>query len=67
MTPLELVQLPALMAVTSGSEEIMIALLDGPVTSDYPDLLSKRIQDIAGECVVDAARPAAVPVSMGRS
>ncbi len=47
MTPLELVQLPALMAVTSGSEDITIALLDGPVVFDHPDLLSERIQDIA--------------------
>lgn len=48
MTPLELVQLPALMAITSGSEDIMIALLDGPVVFDHPDLLSERIQDIPG-------------------
>ncbi len=48
MTPLELVQLPALMAVTSGSEDITIALLDGPVVFDHPDLLSERIQDIPG-------------------
>ena len=48
MTPLELVQLPALMAFTSGSEDIVIALLDGPVVLDHPDLLSERIRDIPG-------------------
>jgi subtilisin family serine protease len=48
MTPLELVQLPVLMAFTSGSENIMIALLDGPVVLDHPDLLSERIRGIPG-------------------
>ncbi|MEO7194206.1 MAG: S8 family serine peptidase [Pseudonocardiaceae bacterium] len=48
MTPLELVQLPPLMALTSGSEEIVVALLDGPVVLDHPDLLSARIHDIPG-------------------
>ncbi len=48
MTPLELVQLPALMALTRGSEDIVVALLDGPVALDHPDLLSERIHDVPG-------------------
>jgi hypothetical protein len=40
MTPLGPIQLPALMTLTSGSEDIVIALLDGPVALDHPDLLS---------------------------
>lgn len=39
MTHIELVQLPTLMAFTSGNENIVIVLLDGPVVLDHPDLL----------------------------
>jgi hypothetical protein len=48
MTPLELVQLPVLMVLTRGSEDIVVALLDGPVALDHSDLLSERIHAIPG-------------------
>jgi hypothetical protein len=48
MNPLELIQLPALIALTSGSEDIVVALLDGPVVLDHPDLFSERIHDTPG-------------------
>lgn len=60
MTPLEVVGLPALMALTSGSEDIVIGLLDGPVVVDHPDLLGDRIHDIpggsGGRCGQDSSR-----------
>lgn len=39
MGPLELVGLPALMALTSDSQDVLVGLLDGPVASDHPDLV----------------------------
>ncbi|MGH3427594.1 MAG: hypothetical protein ACRDQZ_08510, partial [Mycobacteriales bacterium] len=55
MSPLDLVQLPPLMALTSGSEEIVIALLDGPVVLDNPDLVTERVQGIPGGEVAGCA------------
>jgi hypothetical protein len=56
MAPLELIQLPVLMA-----------LLDGPVVTQHPDLLRERIRDTLRGRVVDAAELAAASVSTGRS
>jgi subtilisin family serine protease len=47
-TPLELVRLPALMARSSGSAEVCIALMDGPVAADHPDLASANVREISG-------------------
>jgi subtilisin family serine protease len=46
MSPLELVKLNALMKQTSGSPEIRIGLVDGPVALEHPDLNGERIQDV---------------------
>jgi subtilisin family serine protease len=48
MTPLELVRLPALMALTSGSRDVIVGLLDGPVVTSHPDLASESIREIPG-------------------
>jgi subtilisin family serine protease len=45
---LELVGLPALMAVTSGRRGVAVALLDGPVVIDHPDLTGQNIRGIPG-------------------
>jgi len=53
MTPLELVRLPSLMALTSGRRDVVIGLLDGPVATSHPDLASdsiREIRDVPGRC-----------------
>src|SRR5262245_9270330 len=46
MNALELVTLPALMERTSGSPDIMIGLIDGPVATQRPDLSGGRIREL---------------------
>jgi subtilisin family serine protease len=46
---LDLVGLPALMARTSGRPEISIALIDGPVALDHPDLAAENIRKVSGD------------------
>lgn len=48
MGVLELVGLPALMAVTSGRRDVVVGLLDGPVAFGHPDLAGASIQEIPG-------------------
>lgn len=45
---LDLVKLRALMARTSGSPEVMIGLIDGPVVTQHPDLAGNHPREIAG-------------------
>ena len=47
-SPLELVKLTALMQRTSGSPEVRIGLIDGPVVTQHPDLSSEHLREIAG-------------------
>jgi subtilisin family serine protease len=49
MTPLDLVQLTALMERTSGRREIVIGLLDGPVAMTHPDLVSANLRELPGK------------------
>ena len=46
MDPLQLVQLPALMSRSQGRPEIAVALIDGPVVLDHPDLSQSNIKQI---------------------
>jgi subtilisin family serine protease len=52
--PLEVVKLPRLMERTSGRPEIHVALIDGPVALDHPDLARQNVQEVgekgAGAC-----------------
>src|SRR5918999_2361935 len=48
MGPLDVVKLKALMERTSGRPEIMIGLIDGPVTINHPDLVGANIREIPG-------------------
>jgi subtilisin family serine protease len=54
MTPLELVSLPPLMDRTSGSPELKIGLIDGPVVTQHPDLVGEHLRatalDNGGAC-----------------
>ena len=45
MTPLELVRLRPLMDRTSGSPELKIGLIDGPVVTQHPDLVGEHLRE----------------------
>jgi subtilisin family serine protease len=46
MAPLEMVNLGALMELSGGSAEVSVALIDGPVAADHPDLTEATIRPI---------------------
>ena len=48
MSPLELVKLTRLMGRTSGSPEVKIGLIDGPVVTQHADLASEHLREIPG-------------------
>ena len=48
MVPLDLVKLTALMERTSGSPEVKIGLIDGPVVTQHPDLAGEHLREIPG-------------------
>lgn len=55
MASLELIRLPALMALTSGRRDVVVGLLDGPVATSHPDLCVEGMREIPegipGGCV----------------
>lgn len=48
MNPLDLVNLTALMELASGSPEIIVGLIDGPVVMNHLDLVAENIREIPG-------------------
>lgn len=48
MRSLDLVKLPALMERTSGSAELKIGLIDGPVVAQHADLAGERLRELHG-------------------
>jgi subtilisin family serine protease len=48
MHPLDLVKLSTLMERTSGSPQLKIGLIDGPVLTHHPDLSGDHLHDIPG-------------------
>jgi subtilisin family serine protease len=48
MVPLELAKLTTLMDRTSGSPDVKIGLIDGPVVTRHPDLAADRLHEIPG-------------------
>jgi len=57
MGPLDLVKLTALMEGTSGSADVTIGLIDGPVAIAHPDLDAERLRAIPGASVGACADP----------
>ena len=49
MGPLDLVKLPVLMERTTGSPEVKIGLVDGPIATQHPDLTRERLREISGK------------------
>lgn len=48
MIPLDLINLSKLMDLTSGSSEIKIGLIDGPVAFEHKDLKGTKMQQTPG-------------------
>jgi subtilisin family serine protease len=48
MDPVDLVKLTTLMERTSGSSEVKIGLIDGPVVTQHPDLTGEHLREIPG-------------------
>jgi subtilisin family serine protease len=48
MDPLDLVKLTPLMERNSGSPELKIGLIDGPVVTQHPDLAGEHLREIPG-------------------
>jgi len=48
MLPLDMVKLTLLMARTSGSPDLTVGLIDGPVAMSHPDLVGVTIREIPG-------------------
>ena len=49
MTPIDLVRLTALRDRTSGSPDVVVGLIDGPVAVDRPDLANENISPNPGK------------------
>jgi hypothetical protein len=47
MTPLDLVKLTPLMDRTTGTPDVTIGLIDGPVAMNHPELASRHIREIS--------------------
>src|SRR5438105_9862177 len=48
LRPLDVVSLRPLMARTTGTPEVRIGLIDGPVVRDHPDLVEAKIHQVSG-------------------
>jgi len=60
MTPLELVMLTPLMERTSGSPDVTIGLIDGPVAKLHPALAAVRLQEVPGNNGAACTQPSSV-------
>jgi subtilisin family serine protease len=49
MDPIDVVRLHDLMKLGEGSPEITVALIDGPVVLDHPDLATAKVRQISGK------------------
>lgn len=65
MTPLYLVRLPDLMKRGEGRREVMVALIDGPVVLDHPDLAGSTIREIPGKLKGTCTRADSVACTHG--
>ena len=50
MNPTEVVKLTQLMAMTPGSPDIVVGIIDGPVATDHPGLANATIRSFSGAC-----------------
>lgn len=65
MDPLQLVRLPTLMSRSQGRRELAVALIDGPVFLDHPDLAESIIKEIPASVRSSCSRPQSVACTHG--
>jgi len=65
MTAVQLVRLPELMKLGQGRPEITIALIDGPVVLDHPDLAGSTIRETPGKLRGTCTRADSIACSHG--
>ena len=65
MTPVRLVRLAELMQLSQGTPEVAIALIDGPVVMDHPDLAGSTIREIPGKLKGTCTRNKSVACAHG--
>jgi len=65
MDPLQLVRLERLMSQGEGRAELAIALIDGPVLLDHPDLAQSQIKQLPAASGGACVRPASVACTHG--
>ena len=65
MSSLQLVKLIALMERTSGSPEVKIGLVDGPVVARHPDLAGRSIRELSGHQSASCTRAQSVACRHG--
>ena len=63
MNPLDLVRLSPLMERSQGRPQIGVALIDGPVVMDHPDLAGATIREVPGELSGSCTRTGTVACS----
>ena len=62
---LQLVRLPALMDLSAGAPDIVVALIDGPVARNHPDLASENIRVLHERGGATCDRPAGIACAHG--
>jgi subtilisin family serine protease len=65
MDPLDLVKLTPLMQRTGGRPEVRVALIDGPVAMDHPDLAGQNVRQIANGVSAQCSRTSSVACTHG--
>lgn len=65
MEALELVRLTPLMQLSSGRSEIGIALIDGPVSMDRPDLWSTNVERVGSNLPATCTQPSSTACTHG--
>ena len=57
--------LPSLMALTAGAPDVTVALIDGPVALDHPDLAVESIRVLPGPNLSTCAKPEGIACTHG--
>jgi subtilisin family serine protease len=65
MTPVDVVRLHTLMKLGEGSPEITVALIDGPVVLDHPDLAAAKVRQICGKLQGSCTRTDSIACTHG--
>src|SRR4051794_21286885 len=62
---LRLVGLPLLMELTAGAPDVAVALIDGPVALDHPDLMTENISVLPVTAAATCIQPESVACTHG--